>query len=110
MTTGASGKRASTAWINTFRNSRRTRRTKIKKEENDMTSRSSEPGKMRATADREKRELLFERTFNAPRDRVWQAWTDPERLAQWWGPKGWTTTIYKFEARPGGIWHYCMRG
>ena len=56
------------------------------------------------------RELVMTRVFDAPRELVWKAWTEPERLAQWWGPRGWTTTNYAMDVRPGGVWHYCMRG
>jgi uncharacterized protein YndB with AHSA1/START domain len=55
------------------------------------------------------RELLVERRFEAPRELVWQAWTEPERLAQWWGPNGFTTIIPTMDVRPGGVWHYCMQ-
>ncbi|MFO1089053.1 MAG: SRPBCC domain-containing protein [Hyphomicrobiales bacterium] len=44
------------------------------------------------------------RTFNAPRARVWAAWTKPEALAQWFGPKGSSGTILAFDLRPGGAW------
>lgn len=44
------------------------------------------------------------RTFNAPRLRVWSAWTKPEALAQWFGPKGASAEILEFELRPGGEW------
>ncbi len=44
------------------------------------------------------------RTFNAPRSRVWNAWTTPEALAQWFGPKGTSGTILEFDLRPGGEW------
>jgi uncharacterized protein YndB with AHSA1/START domain len=54
-------------------------------------------------------EFAIARTFDAPRDLVWKAWTEPERLAQWWGPKGFTCDTKKLELRPGGIFHYCMR-
>ena len=56
------------------------------------------------------RTLVVERTFNAPRDLVWQAWTAPKHIEKWWGPHGWATTVYKMDVRPGGVWHYCMRG
>ncbi len=56
------------------------------------------------------REFVMERIFDAPRELVFKAWTEPERLAQWWGPRGWTTTNYGMEVRPGGSWLYCMRG
>jgi len=53
--------------------------------------------------------LTIERVFPAPRARLWAAWSDPEKLAQWWGPRGWATTILTFEFKPGGVWHYCMK-
>lgn len=54
-------------------------------------------------------EFAIARTFDAPRHLVWKAWTEPERLAQWWGPKGFTCDTKKLELRPGGMFHYCMR-
>jgi uncharacterized protein YndB with AHSA1/START domain len=62
------------------------------------------------TADREKHQLTFERVFDAPRALVWKAFTEADRLAQWWGPRGWQNTTYTLDATPGGTWHYCMRG
>lgn len=59
------------------------------------------------TADRE---LVFTRVFDAPRELVFQAWTDPQHLAQWWGPKGFTSTIHEMDVRPGGVWRLTMRG
>ena len=44
------------------------------------------------------------RTFDASRDRVWAAWTDPARLAAWFGPKETTGTVLEFDFRPGGLW------
>jgi len=49
------------------------------------------------------------RVFDAPRDRVWQSWTEAERLKKWWGPKGFTVRQCKVDLRPGGIMHYCLR-
>jgi uncharacterized protein YndB with AHSA1/START domain len=49
------------------------------------------------------------RVVDAPRDRVWQAWTETERLKQWWGPKGFVVTHCKVDLRPGGTMHYCLR-
>ena len=60
-----------------------------------------------ATADRE---IIITRTVNAPRERVWEAWTDPKQVVQWWGPTGFTTTIQKMDVRPGGTWEHTMRG
>ena len=53
-------------------------------------------------------EFLITRMFDAPREMVWQAWTDPALLAQWFGPKGCTARIATFELRPGGVWHSCL--
>src|SRR5512135_1518808 len=48
------------------------------------------------------KELTLTRVFEAPRERVWQAWTDPKLLAQWWGPQGFTSPVCEVDARPGG--------
>ena len=53
--------------------------------------------------------FVISRIFDAPRDRVWQAWTEAERLKQWWGPKGFTVKQYTIDLRPGCIMHYCLR-
>ena len=54
------------------------------------------------------RQLTMTRGFQAPKALVYDAFTQPEQLAQWWGPKGFTTTVKQMDVRPGGIWHYCM--
>lgn len=54
------------------------------------------------------KEFVISRTFDAPRDLVWNAWSEPERLAQWWGPKGCKLKVGSLEFRPGGIFHYGM--
>jgi uncharacterized protein YndB with AHSA1/START domain len=53
-------------------------------------------------------QLVIRRVFEAPRQLVFNAWTEPERLAKWWGPRGSTIMIKKFELMPGGIFHYGM--
>lgn len=58
----------------------------------------------------EAREISGTRVFDAPRDLVFQMWTDPVHIAQWWGPTGFTTTIYKMDVRPGGEWRFVMHG
>lgn len=50
------------------------------------------------------------RHFSAPRERVWAAWTKPDQLAQWFGPKGSVGTILAFDLRPGGEWRGRMEG
>jgi uncharacterized protein YndB with AHSA1/START domain len=66
---------------------------------------------MNAASEKDSSETTFviRRTFDAPRDLVWKAYTEPERLAQWWGPKGFTMISTKVDLRPGGIFHYGMR-
>lgn len=54
-------------------------------------------------------DLVISRTFAAPRDLVWKAWTEPECLAQWWGPKGCSIRVAKLDVRPGGMFHYAMQ-
>ena len=49
------------------------------------------------------------RVLEAPRERVWQAWTEAEHMKKWWGPKGFTVTQLKMDLRPGGMTHYCLR-
>lgn len=56
------------------------------------------------------REIVIERTFDAPRDLVWEAWTNPEHVAQWWGPDGFSTTIEKMDFHVGGVWKLTMHG
>jgi len=53
-------------------------------------------------------EFVLTRTFDAPRDLVWKAWTSAEALAQWWGPKGATIRVIRLDFRPGGTFHYTM--
>jgi len=56
------------------------------------------------------RELVISRTLNAPIDLVWEVWTNPEHIKNWWGPDGFTNTIHKMEVRPGGEWDLVMHG
>ena len=53
-------------------------------------------------------EILIEHVFDAPRELVWKAWTDPEHVAKWWGPHGMTTRVDELDLRPGGRWRYVM--
>jgi uncharacterized protein YndB with AHSA1/START domain len=55
------------------------------------------------------REVKIVRTFNAPLSLVWAAWTQPARIAQWWGPRGFTNPLCEWDARPGGHLHVVMR-
>jgi uncharacterized protein YndB with AHSA1/START domain len=60
-----------------------------------------------ATADRE---IVASRLLDAPRELVWEAFTDPAQVVQWWGPRGFTTTIHEMDVRPGGVWRHTMHG
>jgi len=51
-------------------------------------------------------EIRVERTFDAPRDAVFRAYTDPKLLAQWMGPRKYKMTIERMDVRPGGRWHF----
>jgi len=53
--------------------------------------------------------LRIERMFDAPRERVFEAWMRPEQLAQWYAPRGCTIDILKLDTRPGGRFHWCIR-
>lgn len=55
-------------------------------------------------------ELVTTRVIQASPARVYEAWSKPEHLAQWWGPNGFTNTFHGFDFRPGGIWEFVMHG
>ena len=56
------------------------------------------------------REIVITRVFDAPRDLVFQVWTDPQHVGSWWGPTGFTTTTHEIDVRPGGVWRFIMHG
>jgi uncharacterized protein YndB with AHSA1/START domain len=60
-------------------------------------------------AEERERELVITRIFDAPRHLVFQAWTEPDRAARWWGPQGFVTTYCDMDVRPGGTFRVCMR-
>lgn len=55
------------------------------------------------------REIIMERVFDAPREHVFKAHTDPQAIPHWWGRRGSTTTVDKMDLRPGGVWRYVQR-
>ncbi|MEX3007311.1 SRPBCC family protein [Hoeflea sp. TYP-13] len=55
-------------------------------------------------------ELVFSRAFAAPVDIVYRAWTDPDQLVHWWGPRGFSLTIRAMELKVGGVWDYVLHG
>jgi len=56
------------------------------------------------------REIVMERVLDAPRELVFKVWTEPEHVAKWWGPDGFTNTVHEMDARPGGVWRFIMHG
>ena len=58
--------------------------------------------------DKSKRTITINRTFNAPIELVWEAWTQPEHIAKWWSPKGMETKIIEHDFSVGGKWKYSM--
>lgn len=64
-------------------------------------------GKNNATASKE---LVISRVFNAPIELVWRVWTEPEHIKNWWGPNGFTNTIFQMDVKPGGVWDFIMHG
>ena len=59
------------------------------------------------TADRE---IVATRVVDAPREHVFEMFTDRQHVARWWGPKGFTSTIDEMDVRPGGVWRFVMHG
>lgn len=55
------------------------------------------------------RPFVISRLFDAPREHVWRAWTDPEQLRQWFAPAGFTLPTCTMDLRPGGVFHYALR-
>src|SRR5437762_5468671 len=73
---------------------------KLKKLKNMQTEKDN-------TADRE---INISRLLHAPIELVWEVWTNPEHIKNWWGPNGFTNTITKMEVEPGGEWDLVMHG
>jgi uncharacterized protein YndB with AHSA1/START domain len=58
----------------------------------------------------ETRELRLTRTIKAPLDLVWEVWTTPKHIVNWWGPAGFTSTIYRMDFSKGGEWNMTLHG
>ena len=69
----------------------------------------TEPTTPTTTAPADEPIITMIRTFDAPRERVFQAWTDPIHLAQWWGPHGFTNPVCEVDLRVGGAWRIDMQ-
>ena len=67
-------------------------------------------GKANVDLARDPSAIITVRELEAPRELVFDVWTDPKHLAQWWGPYGFSTTTSAFEFREGGVWRFVMHG
>ncbi len=56
------------------------------------------------------RSIVVTRVFDAPRNLVFDAWTDSRHVGNWYGPRGFTLTTYEMDVRPGGVWRFTMHG
>ena len=65
--------------------------------------------KTKVTKDVENKTLIIERTFDAPKEKLWRAYADKDWFEKWWGPEGWETTAKTFDFRDGGTIHYGMK-
>jgi uncharacterized protein YndB with AHSA1/START domain len=83
----------------------------LESEEQEIYTSSNLPQQVERTSGMptSKRELVITRTFNAPRNLVWQAWTDPIHFQRWWGPKKFTCPTCKMDLKVGGRYLWCMR-
>ena len=73
-----------------------------------MTSDQRQAGKATVTTPTD-REIQIVREFDAPRDRVFAVYTDPELVPEWWGPRGTTTFVDEMDVRTGGNWRFLSR-
>ena len=72
-------------------------RTDLRNEKDEASSRAG-------------REITVTRVISASRETVFEMWTNPKHIAQWWGPRGFTNTIEEMDVRPGGVWRFVMHG
>lgn len=56
------------------------------------------------------RDIVVSRIFDAPRELIWEAMTNPQHVVHWWGPRGFTDTVEEMDVRPGGVWKHVMHG
>jgi uncharacterized protein YndB with AHSA1/START domain len=74
-----------------------------------MTGKPATKVKSSPATKTEAQEFVITRIVDAPRSRVWQAWTDAKELKKWWGPKGFEVVSTKVALKPGGLFHYLLR-
>jgi len=74
-----------------------------------MTAKAETMAKAEYVIEPGKQEITITRNFDAPRELVFKAYTDPKLVPQWFGPREYTTTVDKMDARPGGLWRFVQR-
>jgi uncharacterized protein YndB with AHSA1/START domain len=99
---GGSGKRDSSVWTIICEN--------CKVRSIDMAQKGNLAARDNAGSKRSEREIVVSRIFDAPRELIFDAWTDPQHIGRWWGPRGFTTTTAEMDVRPGGVWRFVMHG
>jgi len=67
------------------------------------------PSGKKAAQKAKETELFITRIFDAARELVWKAWTEPERVKRWWGPQGFTAPFCRIDLRVGGTCLYCLQ-
>jgi uncharacterized protein YndB with AHSA1/START domain len=75
-----------------------------------VSAETSLPARSSIDLDRDPQAIVATRELDAPRELVFEAWSDPKHLARWWGPDGFTTTTSAFDMRVGGVWRFVMHG
>ncbi len=75
-----------------------------------MTSPVNDKDPAYAEASAGGREMIVSRVINAPREKVWRAFSEPGHLIHWWGPNGFTNTFHEFSFTEGGVWRFMMHG
>jgi len=79
----------------------------VKTEQNVKTGKGNiTTGKTRFIVKPKEKKIIIERILNAPRELVFKAYTEPEHIKKWWGPRELTTTIDKMEVKPGSVWRF----
>src|SRR5260370_818008 len=74
-----------------------------------MTAKAETMAKTEYVIEPGKQEIIITREFDAPRELVFKAYTDPKLLPQWFGPREYTTIVDKMDVRPGGLWRFVQR-
>src|SRR5206468_10783553 len=107
----SSGRIDSTGWRSIWKGERNAPGHQRTGGSNKPSKKNVKPmGQATKAADKGKRrELVLARMFDAPRERVWKAWTEPAEVKRWWGPKDFTVPSCKIDLRVGGTYLYCMR-